>query len=150
MKSAKNVRHAAENSFTSGLYCAESVLLALAEAQGIKSNLLPRIATGFCSGMARSSGTCGAVTGAIMGIGLALGRSRAEETVNRAYAATQRFIQQFETEFGARDCHQLLGCDLGTEEGQKTFRESGLRDRCTSFSGRAAELAQRIIEEARQ
>ena len=38
--------------FDSGFYCAESVLLAIAESQGIESDLIPRIATGFCSGIA--------------------------------------------------------------------------------------------------
>jgi len=32
--------------FESGYYCAESVLLAVAESQGIKSDLIPKIATG--------------------------------------------------------------------------------------------------------
>ena len=42
--------------FDSGYYCAESVLLAIAENQGIQSDLIPKIATGFCSGISR---TCG-------------------------------------------------------------------------------------------
>ena len=60
--------------FNSGFYCAESVLMAIAESRGIRSDLIPRIATGFCSGMARTGGQCGAVSGAMMGISLATGR----------------------------------------------------------------------------
>ncbi len=71
-----DVRKYAEDSFSSGLYCAESVLVALAKAQGVDSEILPRVATAFCSGMSRTYGTCGALTGAIMGVSLALGRSR--------------------------------------------------------------------------
>jgi hypothetical protein len=40
--------------FISGYYCAESVLLAVSEAKGIQSDLIPKIASGFCSGMART------------------------------------------------------------------------------------------------
>ena len=69
------VRKAAEDSFASGLYCAESVVMAIADAEGVESELLPRVATGFGGGMARTGGACGALTGAIMGVGLALGRS---------------------------------------------------------------------------
>jgi len=49
--------------FDSGFYCAESVLLAIAGHKGIQSDLIPGIATGFCSGMSRTCGMCGAVTG---------------------------------------------------------------------------------------
>jgi len=144
-----NVRRCAEDSFAAGLYCAESVVLALADAQGIESELLPKIATAFCSGMGRMSGTCGALTGAIMGIGLALGRSAANQSVQPSYAATQRLIREFEQEFGARDCHVLLGCDLNTAAGQTMFRESRLGERCARYTGKAAEIAARIVSEAR-
>jgi C_GCAxxG_C_C family probable redox protein len=140
-------RKSAEEAFVSGLYCAESVVLSLAAAQGIENDLLPRIATSFCSGMARTCGTCGALTGAMMGIGLALGRSRSEESVQATYASTQRLIGEFEQEFGARDCHILLGCDLGTQQGQAIFREKHLAERCVTYTGKAAEIAARIIAE---
>src|SRR5690242_8889781 len=104
-----DVRRSAEDSFSSGLYCAESVLLALADAQGIESPLLPRIATVFCSGMSRTCGTCGALTGAMMGVSLALGRSEANQSLQASYQATQQLIGEFEREFGSRACDELLG-----------------------------------------
>src|SRR5512144_2594809 len=109
-----SVRRSAEESFASGLYCAESVVLALATAQGIESELLPKMATVFCSGMSRTCGTCGALTGAMMGVSLALGRSESSKSVQPSYAAAQRLIQEFEREFGTRNCSELLGCDLNT------------------------------------
>ncbi|MCL4369108.1 MAG: C-GCAxxG-C-C family protein [Actinobacteria bacterium] len=135
----------AEASFASGLYCAESFVLALAKAQDIESDLLLKVATAFCSGMARTRGTCGALTGAIMGVSLALGRSKASEPVYPSYMATQRLVREFEQEFGARDCNVLLGCDLNTPEGQATFRESRFDDRCAKYTGKAAEIAARIL-----
>jgi C_GCAxxG_C_C family probable redox protein len=143
-------RRSAEDSFSSGLYCAESVVLAIADAEDVESELLPRIATAFGSGMARTCGQCGALTGAIMGVGLALGRSSAREPVEPAYAATQRLIAEFERAFGGRDCRALLGgCDLNTEEGQALFREEKLSRRCREFTGAAAEIAARVIIESR-
>jgi C_GCAxxG_C_C family probable redox protein len=143
------VRLAAEQAFASGLYCAESVVLALAQAQGIESDLLPKAATAFCSGMARSCDTCGALTGAMMGLSLGLGRSEASEPVHAAYTATQRLIGEFEQAFGARDCHVLLGCDLNTAQGQATFRDHRLGERCARYTGKAAEIAARILAENR-
>lgn len=143
------VRKSAEESFALGLYCAEAVVLALAKAQGIESDLLPKVATAFCSGMARTCGTCGALTGAIMGVSLALGRSNAGEPVQPSYTATQRLIREFEQEFGARDCNVLLGCDLDTPEGQAKFRENRLSERCAEYTGKAAEIAARIVADSR-
>lgn len=148
-QSPSEVRKLAEESFASGLYCAESVVLALAKAQGVDSELLTKAATGFCGGMARTCGTCGAVTGAIMGLGLGLGRSKAGESAIPSYAATQRLIGEFEREFGSRHCHVLLGCDLGTPEGQATFRQQKLGERCVRYTGRATEIAAGILAEAR-
>lgn len=146
-KFVSDARKSAEEFFASGLFCAESVVLALAKAQGIESDLLPKVATAFCSGMARTCGTCGALTGAIMGVSLGLGRSDASNTVQPSYTATQRLIQEFEREFGARDCHVLLGCDLNTPEGQATFRESRLGERCAKYTSKATEIAAHIVSE---
>lgn len=137
----------AEKSFASGLYCAESVVLALAEVQGISSELLPKSATAFCSGMARTCGMCGALTGAMMGLSLGLGRTTAADSVEPAYGAVRRLIHHFESEFGDRDCHALLGCDLATPEGQARFKRQRLGERCARFTRSAAEMAARILVE---
>lgn len=142
------VRKSAEESFASGLYCAESVVFALAKAQGIESELLPKMATVFCSGMSRTCGTCGALTGAMMGVSLALGRSESSKSVQPSYAAAQRLIQEFEREFGTRNCSELLGCDLNTPEGQDKFGKERLWERCEKYTGKAAEIAARVISEA--
>lgn len=146
--SPSEIRKTAEHSFSQGLYCAESVAVAFARAQGVDSELVSRIATAFCSGMARTRGTCGALTGATMGVSLALGRTQAKESVNPSYEATQRLVRQFEQEFGARKCHLLLGCDIGTPEGQAEFRAKGLGERCARYTGRAAEIAAQLVNEA--
>jgi C_GCAxxG_C_C family probable redox protein len=148
--SITNVRKDAERSFATGLYCAESVLLAIARAQGLESELIPKIATAFCSGMSRSCSTCGALTGGVMGISLVLGRSSASDSVEPSYQAAQRLIREFKDEFGDCDCYTLLGgCDMNTPEGQATFQEKGLMEDCLNITGKAAEMAARIIVESK-
>ncbi len=142
------VRRSAEKLFESGFYCAESVVLAIAKAQGINSDLMPKTATAFCSGMSRTCGTCGALTGAIMGVGLSLGRSTVKDSVQPSYIAAQQLIRDFEKEFGSRDCRVLLdGCNLNTPEGKAIFKEQNLGQRCLLFTGKAAEIAARVIVE---
>lgn len=139
---------AAIQHFKDGLYCAESVLVTLAQRQGIQDQV-PAIATGFCSGLSQTAGPCGALTGAVMGLGLAFGRNDATGSVQQTYEAVQTLVQRFTDEFGATGCADLLGCHLGTPEGRKTFTEDKLHRRCMTYTGRAAELAAELIDAAR-
>jgi C_GCAxxG_C_C family probable redox protein len=116
--------------FRSGFFCAESVLLAIAESQGIQSDLIPRIATGFCSGISCTGGICGAISGAIMGINLAAVRNTPAESLEVGYALAQKLISRFEKQYGSVNCRQLIGCDLGTEAGQRYFMEKHLMESC--------------------
>ena len=133
--------------FDSGFYCAESVLLAIAEANGIVSDVIPRIATGFCGGISRTSGICGAVSGAIMGINLVTGRISPEETVDKSYRLTKRLIELFERKFGFSNCQKLTGYDLDTEEGLQAFQESGRIEQCKEYTEEAARIAMMLIDE---
>jgi C_GCAxxG_C_C family probable redox protein len=133
--------------FQSGFFCAESVLLAIAESQGIQSDLIPRIATGFCSGISRTGGMCGAVSGAIMGINLIVGRSSPAESIELSYTLTQKLISRFEKQHGSANCCQLIGCDLATEAGQRYFMDNNLMARCHQYAGDATRLAITLIAE---
>src|SRR5512142_2073574 len=114
--------------FRQGLFCAESVLMAIAEEHGIQSSLLPRIATGFCSGVARTGGMCGAVSGGVMAISLVHGRDDEKGTADAAYGCVRDFVTRFEAQFGSSNCFELIDCRLDTPEGQARFREKGLRE----------------------
>ncbi len=145
-----DVRQRAEAAFDSGFFCAESVLLAITEAEGIASELLPGAATAFCSGQARTCGACGALNGALLAIGLVLGRRTSDASAEPAYAAAAAVVADFEKEFGSRDCRTLLdGCDLGSPGGKAEFAERGLRLRCRSISGTAAAMAMEAISRNR-
>ena len=119
--------------FDSGFYCAESVLLAMAESKGIKSEFIPGIATGFCGGISGTCGICGAVSGAIMGLNLFTGRNSPEETVDKNYKLVRQLIGMFKGKFGSTNCEELTGCNLGTEEGLQAFRESGQKEKCREY-----------------
>jgi C_GCAxxG_C_C family probable redox protein len=133
--------------FKSGYFCAESVLLAIAENQGIQSDLIPKIATGFCSGISRTGDLCGAVTGAIMGINLVVGRSSPSESIELSYTLTQKLISQFERQYGYVTCRQLIGCDLATEVGQRYFLENNLMERCYQYAEDATRMVISLMAE---
>ena len=138
---------AAQRHFDEGYYCAEAVLLAVASQSGIHSPLLPAIATGFCNGVARTWGTCGALNGAIMAVNLAYGRSHPKEPVAQNYIAIRKLVDQFGRTCGATSCSELLACDLDTPEGQRVYEENRLRNQCREYVAIATRIAATLVEE---
>lgn len=133
---------------SANLLCAESVFLALAEGLGVDSPLAPRLATGFCSGLARTDGLCGAFSGGVLGLGLALGRDTGQERLDRAYAAVQEFRGCFLERFGHDGCTHICGCRLNTDEGRLAFGPSGAKARCLNVVEWAAAQVVRILHNA--
>lgn len=135
--------------FDSGYHCAESVLLAAAEDAGIQSPLIPAIATGFCHGTSATWGTCGALNGAILAVNMALGRSTPEQSTAGNYQAVRKLISEFDRACGSTLCRELMGCDLDTRDGLRTYQNNHQRVQCREFVGIAASLAAQLIEDQR-
>lgn len=121
-------------------------MLAVAGEMGIEAEWIPRIATGFCGGVSRSSSLCGAVSGGVMSLGLELGRDHPEESVETCYAAVRQLQSRFLERFGALNCHELTGCDLATPEGQISFKETGQKHRCQQYSEGAAAIVVELLD----
>lgn len=132
--------------FDEGYHCAESVLLAAAEHAGIKSPLIPAIATGFSHGTANTWGTCGALNGAILAINLTHGRTNPQQSSSGNYQAVRELIASFGKACGATLCSELMGCDLDTTDGQKSYRDNHMRGHCRQIVGTAAGLAGQLID----
>lgn len=60
--------------------CSQSVLISIQEEFGIKNVEAFKTATVFGGGVARSGETCGALIGALMALGLIIGREQMEDT----------------------------------------------------------------------
>lgn len=147
-KEITSVRQDAEAIFISGsLNCAESSLLALAKMQGINSPALTNIAFCFGGGMSITGGPCGALTGAVMGLGLAFNRTNTENAVQASRKATQRLAREFEQSCGSSTCHGLLGYDPKDPASHQVFNQEGRKERCAGYVGQATGLAARIIVE---
>lgn len=132
--------------FESGCYCAESVVIAVAERQVLPTDMAMRMASGFCGGISRTGGLCGALTGGIMALGLAGGRGSATEDHRPLYGKVARFIGEFEQRFGATSCSGLLGCDISTGEGAREFAASDLETRvCAGITEAAGTILETLL-----
>lgn len=133
----------AANFFRQDYNCAQSVLLTMQEYYGIRRNrVIPKIATAFGGGIGRRGSLCGALTGAIMAIGLKHGTNKtvlAEK--EKAYQIALRFYEQFVKECGSPFCRELIGYDLTNPEELERLRKSNVREeKCSYFVKKAVEI----------
>ena len=135
-----------EEYFESGYGCAESVLMAIAVSQNIKSEIIPRIASGFCGGMALTNGLCGAVAGGVMAINLLYGRDNNFQNKDLNYQKVQEFIVEFKTRFGSLNCPDLTGCDLSTDKGKEQFDVLNVHEKCTELTAEATSMVLELID----
>jgi C_GCAxxG_C_C family probable redox protein len=120
----------------------------VAESKGIQSDIIPKIATGFCGGISRTCGICGAVSGAIMALNIFYGRNIPNEPTDENYIAVRKLLGDFEKRFGSSNCKELTGCDLGTQEGHDTFISSRkLIEQCREYVEEATRMAMSLIQE---
>jgi len=136
--------------FEQGFNCAQAVVGAYCEQFGLKQKAGFKLACGFGGGM-RMSQTCGAVTGALMVLGLKYGQSEAEDrrAKEKTYELVRQFVEKFESRNGSVVCKELLGCDISTAEGMKTARAGDLFvSFCPQMVRDAAEILEQILSES--
>ncbi len=134
--------------FIEGFSCSQAVLAAYADDFGLPRETALRIAQPFGGGIARTGDWCGAATGALMVIGLKYGRVRADDAAakDKTYALAREFVRRFKEKRGAIRCNDLLGCDIGTAEGQKIADERHLHEtRCEALIVEAVRILEHIL-----
>ena len=129
--------------FAAGWHCAQCTLVPWADALGYDEEELLRMAAAFAGGMFRGD-TCGAVTGALMAIGLACGDDQ-KLTEEKATAFQAAFTERF----GSTICRENLGFDLSVPGELDKARESGnMGTRCPGFVRGASEILQELLRDA--
>jgi len=110
----------ASDYFLGGRYCSQAVLGAFCEKYGVDAETAFRISCGLNSGC-RCADICGAVSGAILVIGLKYGDSQGV-----CNSKTEEFIASFRDKNGSVICRDILGCDIATPEGKEEFVRGNL------------------------
>lgn len=111
--------------------------------------IIPQIAFGFAGGLGNTGSVCGAVTGAVMALGLKIERGETMEEALRSLGRVAEFRRRFEAEMGSIHCHELTGADLTTEEGIAQFMQSDTpQDVCFPAVGLAYRLAVQMLSES--
>ena len=132
-----------------GCNCSQAVLGRYGPELGLDHEQAFRIATGFGGGM-RMAETCGAVTGALMVLGLKYGNSTTEDKEAKAktYEKIVEYTSRFKTRNGSVSCRELPGCDINTPEGMEKAQENKLFSTvCPKMVQEAAEILEEMLEE---
>jgi C_GCAxxG_C_C family probable redox protein len=130
--------------FVKGYNCSQAILSNYSEQFGLDKETALKIATGFGGGM-HINGTCGAVTGAFMILGLKYGNTEQnKDAKEKTYRKVVQYSKKFSDEHGSIQCHELLGCDITTKEGVEIARQKGV---FSVICPKLVKTAARILEE---
>jgi len=138
----------AEAMFREGFNCAQSVLACCGEPRGLPRDLAVRLAGPLGGGIGATGKTCGAVSGALMALGLTAVNPDPKdgEAKQKVYALTREFLRRFRERHGHTDCRDLIGCDISTPDGMKKARETGVfLSLCPPLVLSAAEIVEEMI-----
>lgn len=134
--------------FMSRFTCSAAVFSAFSKDLNLDSDTAKKIACGFGAGISKTGNICGAVSGAIMVIGLKYGKTEAgnEAATEKTRALVRQFMQEFTKKNGSVCCTDLLGYDLSDPEAYAAAKESGLfTTKCPGYVRDAADILERIL-----
>ena len=133
------------NYFLQKMHCSQSVIAAFAEECGITEAQALKLGSCFGGGM-RKGEVCGAVTGALIVLGLLYGQSAVDDSEGRLVSNKMNdlMMDRFKEKCGSYICNDLLGCDITSAEGHKYCLYNNL---FTEFCPKMVAVAVEIVEE---
>jgi C_GCAxxG_C_C family probable redox protein len=126
--------------------CSQAIVRTYGPDYGLSALDAVRVSCGFGGGMRRGD-MCGAVTGALMILGLRFGARDASDTSAKAgvYSKVAEFYSKFESRCDSVSCRDLLGCDISTPEGMEHAASNNLFNTvCPKMVQTAAEILEQM------
>ena len=139
----------AQKYFSNNFNCSQAVFTTFATEMGIDEEIALKIATQFGGG-ARKGEMCGAVSGALMVLGLKYGHCHAQNVEEKAnaYRIAENFMNRFIEKNRTVVCRELLGYDVSKPEDMEKIKDLNLfKTRCPEMIRCATEIVEEIIRE---
>jgi C_GCAxxG_C_C family probable redox protein len=113
--------------FNSGCNCAQAVFATFCEQYDMDKEKGLKLCGGLGGGL-RFGEVCGAVSGAVLVIGLKYGHADASDIESKllCHAKTAEFIRIFKEKSGSIVCKEILGYDISTQQGMQQAKDKGL------------------------
>lgn len=141
--------------------CAQSALAAILDVLELKNDDVFRAASGMADGFGLSGdGSCGALSGGAMAIGLVFGRERKDfadpMAAMKSYLLVKELHQDFIQRYGTCRCHdiqkKLMGrtFNLYDEKELEEALEFGMMEHCSKVVANGARKSLEIIQKNRE
>jgi C_GCAxxG_C_C family probable redox protein len=112
--------------YASGYNCSQSVLSAYAEDLGLDADTAKKLSSCFGGGM-RMGATCGALSGALMVLGLAKGfADYSPEQKASIEVHCTGYISRWKETIGETNCKEILGLDVSDPVERQKGKEAGI------------------------
>ena len=137
-----------KNLFMQGIDCSQVVTGAFAEKMGMTEEQARKVSSCFGGGMMCGE-TCGAVTGALMVIGMVYGHSREGDQSQKEIMAakTGEFKKLFGEKYSSCICRELLGHDISKPGEMEKVLEKGLMfDFCPRVVEDTIDILEKILK----
>lgn len=147
----KNKDHGkiAEELFRQGYNCSQAVVAAFEDVTGFDRDTSLRAASALGGGMCRMREVCGAVSGAMVVLGMAMGEGSDSDHAKKTalYKVGQDFAESFKAELGSIVCRELLGLPDGKSDAVPEARTDAYYKKrpCAEIVRIAAETLEKII-----
>jgi C_GCAxxG_C_C family probable redox protein len=135
-------------SFRKGFTCSAAVFSAFSHELGLDPEAAKKVACGFGAGISKTGNICGAVSGAVMVIGLKYGKTKPgdDAATEKTRVMVRKFMQEFTKRHGSVCCTELLGYDLSIPDQYEKARDSRLFvTKCPELVGDAAAILEKIL-----
>ena len=134
--------------FRNGWSCSQAVACAFAKDFGIDETAALKLSCGLGGGMGHTGNTCGAVTGALMVIGMKYGRTTLDDLASKekTYEMAQQFMKEFRRRNHSINCTEQIGYDLSIPEELAEAREKkAFHGKCSKFVGDAGDILEMLL-----
>lgn len=134
--------------FLEGYSCSQSICAAFCEQVDLDREIILRLAAGFSGGIGRQGRTCGALSGAVIILGLFAGSHdhSDKDARDKTHALVRELFSEFADYYGSVDCRDILGLDISTKDGYARAKEQKLFETvCPRFVQSTAILLEEFI-----
>lgn len=135
--------------FQTGFDCSQVVADYFAEEMGLSVEEARKVSACFGGGCGRG-GTCGAVVGAMMVLGMKYGQYDADHMEQKEVMAQKQgaFFDAFSKEYGSSLCRDLLGHDISQPGGfDKVLEEGTMMTLCPRIVRDTIRMTETILKE---
>ena len=129
--------------------CCSGVLAAYAAEAGMDQDLAGAAGRGMAGGIGGLGNVCGAVSGAVMAIGLKMtdeGNINDVEAGFKTMEIVREFVARFEEQHSSIQCMELIGYDISSTEKSTLAMKENAFEKCPGYVESAVRILDDLLE----